>query len=70
MASPGVARRSGAELINFFAFEHVYVRYQNLPARALPAAVALFASPESLAAWGRTVGLHNVVRWTPPVRDD
>jgi hypothetical protein len=59
---------AGDHLATFHAFEHLYVRYPHLPARALPAAVASFAGPESLAAWGRTVGLHNVLRWTPAVR--
>ena len=58
---------TGDHLARFHAFEHVYVRYPHLPARALPAAVESFAGTESLAAWGRTVGLNNVVRWTPPV---
>lgn len=61
------AGRTGEQLAKFHAFEQVYVKYPHLPVRALPAAVESFAGTDSLAAWGRTVGLQNSVRWTPAV---
>jgi large subunit ribosomal protein L44 len=59
----------GKRVVGLFCTEYLRSRYTRLPPHALDKAMSAYIGNESLAKYGREIGLQHVLRWNPAESD-